>query len=192
MSIVLPVSEIRQYHYCPRVVYFHHFLPGAGKATAKMEFGREAQEDEERLEVRRVLDKYGMREGTRHFGMWLRSDRLGLSGKIDLLVENGEEAFVVDFKLTSGDPVRGHYLQVTAYSMLVEETRGWRCGVGFLFRIPDRKLFGFRIEPGMREEVRAAAEAMRQMVAREEFPIVNQNPNRCKDCEYQNFCGDVW
>jgi CRISPR-associated exonuclease Cas4 len=192
MALVLPVSELRQDLYCSRVVYFHHLLPGAGRATAKMNLGKEAHTEEQRKEVRRVLERYGMTEGNRHFGVWLRSEELGLSGKADMIVENGEEAFVIDFKLTSGEPVRGHYLQVTAYSMLVEACLGWRTGNGFLFRLADSKLFGFRIEEEMREQVRETAARMRSMVGNEEFPAVNVNRNRCTDCEYKNFCGDVW
>jgi CRISPR-associated exonuclease Cas4 len=189
---MMRVSDLRQDLYCSRVVYFHHLLPGAGRATAKMAMGKEGHAEEERREIRRVLDRYGMTEGERHFGMWLRSEELGLSGKADMVVENGEEAFVIDFKLTSGEPVEGHYLQVAAYSMLVEECKGWRTGNGFLFRLPDRRLFGFRIEEEIRERVREKARQLRAMVGREEFPEVNENRNRCTDCEYKNFCGDVW
>lgn len=192
MGLVLPVSDLRQDLYCSRVVYYHHLMPGAGRATAKMNLGKQTHGEEERKEIRRVLDRYGMTEGNRHFGVWLRSEELGLSGKADMIVENGEEAFVIDFKLTSGEPAEGHYLQVTAYSMLVEECMGWRTGNGFLFRLPDARLFGFRIEEGMRERVRRTAEQMRRMLEREEFPAVNPNRNRCTDCEYRNFCGDVW
>ncbi len=190
--MILPVSDLRQDLYCRRVVYFHHGMPGAGRPTGKMEMGKTAHEEEQRKEIRRVLDRYGMKEGNRHFGVWLRSEELGLSGKADMIVENGSEAFVIDFKLTSGEPAAGHYLQVSAYSMLVEECLGWRTGNAFLFRLPDSKLFGFRIEDEHREQVRRTARELRVMLNEDRFPAATEHRGRCTDCEYKNFCGDVW
>lgn len=36
---LLPVTELRQWTYCPRVVYYHLLMAGAGRATYKMEGG---------------------------------------------------------------------------------------------------------------------------------------------------------
>jgi hypothetical protein len=38
-------------------------------------------------------------EGTRKFHVWIISKRLGLSGKLDLLIDSPEGLFPVDFKM---------------------------------------------------------------------------------------------
>ena len=55
---LLPVTELRQWAYCPRVVYYHVTMPGAGRSTYKMQEGLRAQELIENLEMRRTLREY--------------------------------------------------------------------------------------------------------------------------------------
>src|ERR1051326_706220 len=57
----------------------------------------------------------------RHFGLWLFSKSLGLSGKLDLLLETGDACYPVDFKYTTGRPRHNHLVQLAGYSLLVGE-----------------------------------------------------------------------
>src|ERR1035441_8406425 len=100
---LLPVTELRQWAYCPRVVYYHQLMPGAGQMTYKMKEGLRAQEVVEGLEMRRTLREYGLEGAAREFGVWLSDERVGLTGKVDLLLRGERFAAVVDFKLTSGE-----------------------------------------------------------------------------------------
>src|ERR1700691_1223127 len=75
-----------------------------------------AQDMIERLELRRGLREYGWEGGDRRFGIWLAHEGLGLSGKLDLLLEREGEGAVVDFKLTSGERGDNHRMQLTGYA----------------------------------------------------------------------------
>src|ERR1700730_15546896 len=92
-----PVTELRQWAYCRRVVYYHQLMPGAGQSTYKMREGERAQELIENLEMRRTLREYGLAGAERQFGVRLNDERTGLSGKIDLLLKGEHFAAVVDF-----------------------------------------------------------------------------------------------
>ena len=109
---LLPVTELRQWSYCPRVVYYHLTMPGAGRMTYKMEEGLRAQELIESLEMRRTLREYGLADAERQFGVWLSDEEIGLSGKLDLLLRGEKTAAVVDFKLTSGEVGENHRMQL--------------------------------------------------------------------------------
>ncbi len=63
--IWLTVNDLKQYLYCPRVVYYYTVVPVDRKITYKMERGRLSQAELERLEVRRKLTKYGLTGGER-------------------------------------------------------------------------------------------------------------------------------
>src|SRR5437660_87239 len=119
MSTVI-VTDLKQWAYCPRIVYYRHVMPGVSKPTFKMEEARSAQELIERLELRRGLREYGMESARRRFGLWLTDETLGLAGKVDLVLETDDSAAIVDFKLTSGEPGDNHRLQLAGYAMLVE------------------------------------------------------------------------
>src|SRR5438094_1227131 len=98
----LRVTDLKQHAYCPRIPFYQHVMGFTGKPTYKMKRGRDAQAAIEALERRRKHREYGLAEGRRHFGSWLTSERLGLSGKLDLLIETEAACFPVDFKYTTG------------------------------------------------------------------------------------------
>jgi len=189
---LLPVTELRQWTYCPRVVYFHQVMPGAGVSTYKMHEGLRAQEMVESLEMRRTLREYGLEGAEREFGVWLQDEGLGLSGKLDLLLRGAGVASVVDFKLTSGEVGENHRMQLAGYAALVEAALGLKAGVTFVFRIPDNRVFPVEITEAMQGRVREIVAAVRQMKEREEMPEATLVRARCVECEYANYCGDVW
>ena len=83
---LIPVTDLKQWAYCQRVVYYHRVMPGVGKATFKMKEAVAAQDLVESLEMRRGLQAYGLVGAERLFGVWLSSAGLGLSGKTDLVL----------------------------------------------------------------------------------------------------------
>ena len=191
MSAVI-VTDLKQWAYCPRIVYYRQVMPGVGKPTFKMEEARNAQDLIERLELRRGLGEYGMDSAQRRFGLWLSDEKLGLAGKVDLVLETDRSAAVVDFKLSSGDPGENHRFQLAGYSMLVEASLKKPAEVGFLYRIPDNRLFAFPIGDGLRQKVRAAIQEVCDLRLRQVFPNPTPLRARCAECEYANYCSDIW
>ena len=159
----LRVSDIKQYQYCPRVVYYQYVLPVDRKVTYKMEKGKVAQEEIEELEARRKLGKYGLKEGKRTFNPWLNSRKLGLSGKLDLLIEANSERYPVDFKFTRGRPYKNHLYQLGGYALIIEDK--WE---------------------------KSVQKGIRMMITEERFPDPPSHRSKCVDCEYQNYCRDIW
>src|SRR6266571_3910119 len=153
---LIPVTDLKQWAYCARIVYYHRVMPAVGKPTYKMREAIAAQELIENLEMRRGLREYGLEGARRRFSVWLRDDRLGLSGKADLLLESSEEVAVVDFKLTSGEVGENHHMQLAGYCLLAEAACGVPARRGFVYRIPDNRLFAAEITREAREAVAAA------------------------------------
>lgn len=189
---LIPVVELRQWTYCPRVVYYQLMMPGAARSTYKMEEGLRAQELIENLEMRRTLREYGLAEADRQFGVWLNDKNLGLTGKVDLLLKRKETASVVDFKLTSSEVGENHRVQLAGYALLVEAALGLPVPMSFLYRIPDNRIFPLAIEESLRARVRQAVQNIRTMVETEELPAPTPVRARCVECEYAKYCGDVW
>jgi CRISPR-associated exonuclease Cas4 len=186
------VVELRQWVYCRRVVYYHLTMPGAGRSTYKMQEGLRAQELIEGLEMRRTLREYGLADAVREFGVWMTDEGVGLSGKLDLLLRGQGSAAVVDFKLTSGEVGENHRMQLAGYAVLVEAALGLRVENGFVYRIPDNRVFAVPVTKDMRVEVHDAVRRIREMREREEMPEATAVRGRCAECEYMNYCGDVW
>ena len=56
--MMLRVTDLKQWAYCRRIVYYQHRMPGVGKQTYKMGEGKAAQDMVEQLEMRRTLREY--------------------------------------------------------------------------------------------------------------------------------------
>jgi CRISPR-associated exonuclease Cas4 len=186
------IGDLRQWAYCPRVVFYHRFYAGAGAATAKMKIGLEAQGDIEGLEARRTLKKYGMEAAERVFNPWLADVSLGLQGRPDLVLHGAERVSIVDFKLTGDDVGENHRLQLGGYSLLAEAAYGLPAEMAFIYRLSDDAVLPVEIDSDLRRRVSDAASAIRLMAESEELPQATEVRKKCEDCEYANYCADVW
>ena len=75
------VSDIKQYFYCPRVVYHTYFTPVHRPTTHPMQLGAVEHEVLSVLERRRTLARYGLEAGSRKFHVSLHAPDLGLTGR---------------------------------------------------------------------------------------------------------------
>ncbi len=186
------VNDIKQYSYCPRIVFYQYSMPVEKKATWKMERGKIEEDEIDRLEKRRKLSGYKLAEGKRQFHVWLSSAQLGLTGKLDLLIDSPEGLFPVDFKLTTGGPRRNHVFQLCAYALLLEDCYQRQVNKGFVYLIPKNDAVIFDLTTELKAETMRVLTEIREMVEREQMPPPTPARTRCTDCEYRNFCGDIF
>lgn len=190
--IELRVTDLKQFAYCPRIPFYQYVMPVEKKTTFKMEEGKRAEVAIDRLEKRRSLREYRLAEGSRHFHLWLRSERLGLTGKLDLLVESPQGLFPIDFKYTTGRPQKNHLMQLCGYALLVEEAYQREVTQGFIYLIPKEEVVVLELTPAHKEETRQLLDEMRTMIQTELMPEPTAVRGRCEECEYRNYCGDVF
>jgi CRISPR-associated exonuclease Cas4 len=191
------VTDLKQYTYCPRIVYYHHCLPAVRPVTYKMEAGSEAGDLEEMRELRRSLRPYGLERGERHLDVALSSERWGLRGRADLVIDTDDnpsgarELIPVDFKLSPGRLGDNLRVQVLAYGVMLEETWGVPARRGFVYFIPARRAVEVPFTPELRARFEAALAVMRDIVERERMPPPVRARTRCEACEFRRFCNDV-
>lgn len=187
------MSDVKQYAYCPRVVYYSHLLPQRARPTTlKMAAGLDEHERQAALEDRRTLRAYGLDLGRRHFDVALSSPRLGLSGRLDLVIETQAEVVPVDFKASEGSIGLNHKYQLSAYALLAEEA--WRRPVrrGFVLLAPQKRAVEVRVTSNTRGWVHKALREIREMLQSERKPEPTRLRGRCRDCEFRRFCPEVW
>jgi CRISPR-associated exonuclease Cas4 len=187
------VTDLKQWVYCPRILYYYTCLPDIRPVTYKMEAGREAGQAEEVREARRSLKAYGLSKGRREFDVPVTSSRLGLRGKVDMVIwlEDAAERFIpVDYKLSKESSL--HFkLQLAAYGVLLEEMSGGTARRGFLYSIPLRKAEEVRLDRTIREKLLSSLDAMHRMLLRESMPEATRQRGKCVACEFRRFCNDV-
>jgi len=191
-KLMLRVNDLKQYEYCPRVVYYQYVMPADRKATFKMEHGKSAETRLDELESRRSLRRYRLPEGRRHFHVRLTSETLGLSGKLDLLIESSSDRYPVDFKETTGAVRANHLAQLAGYALLVEEAYQNPVSDGFLYLIPGNRIERIALTDHLKAQATAALDDIREMIVTQRVPEPTPIRTRCTDCEYRNYCGDVF
>lgn len=191
-SVEIRVNDLKQFAYCPRIVFYQYTMPVEHRATFKMEHGKSIEVRAEDLEKRRRLREYGLADGTRRFQVWMRSPRLGLSGRVDLLIETADGMFPVDFKDTTAPVRHNHRVQLCAYALLIEDTFRRPARVGFIYRVPRNDVTAVEMSPELRTETLQGIDGIRRLIRSERMPDATTVRSRCTDCEYRNYCGDVF
>lgn len=190
--VPLRVNDLKQYEYCPRIVFYNTVMPVDRKVTVKMERGKEEELRLDALEKRRNLRRYQLGSGQRHFHVWLDSGALGLSGKLDLLIVSEKGYFPVDFKYTRGRPHRNHVFQLAGYGLLVEENFRTQVGAGFIYLAPTQEVVTIELNKRLREKTLYMLGEIRSMISDGILPAPTPVRARCEDCEFRNYCGDIF
>lgn len=193
MSWYLTVTDLKQWAYCPRVVFFSYCMPRLRPMTFKMEAGLEAHEDEKARERRRTGQLYGLTEADRIENVRIQSDTLGLSALIDLVLRQEDQVWPVEYKLSRRTGIAGHFkLQLAAYGLLLEEAWSVRAPEGFLYSLVTRRAERVPLTTRLRNRVLSTVEEIREMVAEERLPPPTGKRARCVNCEFRRFCNDVF
>ncbi len=186
------VVDLKQYVYCPRILFYHVVLPGVRPLTYKMEAGIQAHITAEGREKRRSLKSYGLTTGERIFNVPLFSPELGLSGELDMLIETDAELIPVDYK-QSKKAGKHFKLQLLAYGRLLEQTHTSQKPIkrGFLYLIPSRTASEVRFTKPLRRQLDRALVALNDIARNQRIPKPTTQHGRCVDCEFRRFCNDI-
>lgn len=190
--IPLRVNDLKQFEYCPRVVFYNTVMPVERKTTVKMQRGKEEEFRLDALEKRRTLKRYELGTGERRFHVSLESRLLGLSGKLDLLIVGPKGYFPVDFKYTRGRPHRNHIMQLAGYGLLVEEAFQVRVETAFVYLAPIQHVVAVALTEQLKKQTLDRLAEIRAMIRDGILPPATPVRGRCNDCEFRNYCGDIF
>jgi CRISPR-associated exonuclease Cas4 len=186
------VTDVRQYLYCPRLLYFRFSQPLTHRLSFKMDEGVQMHQRAGELERRRSLRTYGLTDGKRRFGLELASQRLRVRGKLDMLIEREVESVPVEFKHARARGQTNHRYQLTLYALLAEELGVRPVRRGFLLYLLDNMAHEVVVTEGMRRYVTRTLAEMRAVASGERLPDGTRRLGRCRPCEYLRFCNDRW
>lgn len=176
----LDVSDVVQFLYCPRKIYFMK-IAGFRIIKPKMEEGKIEQERAiEKLE--KIAEKLG---GKLLKNLSLESERYGLKGVLDALIVS-DELLPVDVKLSKFNSVSYAWkMQMTAYSILVEEMFGRSVKRAYIFL--NGNLREITISPDDKRNLERILDQIWQVIEKETYPPVTKS-KKCGYCEMQKFC----
>ena len=196
-DFLFEVTDLKQYTYCPRIVFYRYCLPRIRPITFTMKEGILSHAEEDSREERRSLRHYNLTEGERTAHLSLQSTRLGLTGRIDLAIATpsrtapNAEGIVVEYKLTEQKAGAHFKLQLAAYALLLEEAWGLPVKRAYIYSISMRKAELVPIKPHLCHKVMQAIAHIKQIITSEIMPPPPASLRPCITCEFRRFCNDV-
>lgn len=189
-SDYLTPTDLKQYGYCPRVLFFERCWPDFRPRTYKMDAGLEAHENETRLAARRTLGKLGLEQGERRFDVRLCSERLRLDGIVDEIIVTPEAAYPVDYKLARQASPQYH-IQLATYALLIEDLWELPAPAGYIWLIGRRKAERVILDKALRDKAHTMLREIRLIVDQEYMPPPVRRRAKCRDCEFRRVCNDL-
>ncbi len=180
----IDVSDVVQFLYCPRKLYFIK-VAGFRIVRAKMEEGMRVQE-EVLKKLERIAEKM---KGRLLTNVMLESDRHGIVGRLDALILVKDLAYPIDVKFSKFSSVSYAWkMQLTAYSVLVEENFGFRVEKALIYLVSEKELLKeVLISQEDKKALLKILEEIRTLLESESYPKVLKS-KRCNYCEMAKFC----
>ncbi len=192
-QVLIPLAMLNAFVYCPRRFHYE-FVQGVMEDNEHVVHGRRRHA---RVDAP-ALSERPRREGeaihTR--SVWLTSEKLGITGKIDLVEERDGEVVPVEYK--KGRPPacdrcpEGYWendaIQLCAQALLLEACEDRAIGRGFLYFVTTRQRVEVTMSSAMRAKTLAAVEAARVLSNQDEIPQPLEDSPRCPACSLVTLC----
>ena len=192
-ELYVTLTDIKNWVYCPKIVYFSRVLKLKPFVVSVQEVGRRIH----REEILRILRRKGIGRWERNVyvlkekNVELYSKNLRLRGIVDLVVMNEYgEIFPVEVKYMRSCRGRvwlDHRYQLTAQALLLEEKYNRPVKRAYIYYYVDQKVLKIRITRRDKESLISIVEKILHMIENEEEPKVRTPKNRCT-----GGCGYAW
>jgi CRISPR-associated exonuclease Cas4 len=178
-EVDVPISAIEHYSYCPRQCALIH----VEQTFDENQFTIRGRNAHERVDSGEDRSTRGVR-GVRSIPLW--SERLGLSGKADLVEFRDGVPYPVEYKVGKR---RGAHadLQLCAQALCLEEMLGLDVPRGAVFHHAERRRYEVEFDAALRARTIEAVGAIRRQLRLQELPSA-PNDARCPNCSLLNAC----
>lgn len=184
-------SDIRQFVYCPRVIYFRYVMPLHFRQTYSMIKGTETEELQLLLTKRRSFQRWGLAQAELVCHPYWKSESLRLAGIPDAVLLAKNRVGVLEFKESPHGLTLGTELQLAVYTILAEELYPQR-DVLALFHNPwTGRTTLVNVNESLKNQVLAIRNSLDELVLGERLPEPTRQKGKCVDCEYRRSCSDV-
>jgi CRISP-associated protein Cas1 len=192
---LIPVRALNQVTYCPRL-YYLEYVEAVMPINEHVEDGifQHRRVDDPALQHR--SRKEGDALHTR--SVQISSERLGISGKLDLVEEKDRAVYPVEYKRGCGPPGdngRPPYwdndaVQLCAQALLLEEELGVPVPRGILYYIGSKSRVEVLLDDDLRTKTLQAIRSIRELSDRDTppEPLPSELRHRCFGCSLATVC----
>lgn len=183
-------SQIIQYNYCPRFIYFEYVLciPQYEDRHFKVNKGRNIHEIKQLQNKSYLRKRLGVVE--KFSEQYLTNDIL--RGQVDEVFKlNDGTAAPMDYKFAKWNDVvyKTYKTQLYCYAVLIEHNFKMPVKRGFLvYTRSKNKLVELEIKEKEKSETSRLANEILDIIKNNRFPVATKIKSRCLNCTYRNIC----
>lgn len=188
---MIPVNLIRQFHFCPRIVYYTLLTNIKPVYPKHVELGLKYHEIQEKLSKNRKFKKLKIDYQKIVLNKFLEDIELGIYGKVDLALISKEEVVPVEFKfIKSKKPSYSHILQLFGYGSLLKKHFNKKFERMAIIYSNNVKVFNIGATKKQMEDFLKTIDEIKKIVNIAVLPDSSASESKCLQCEYLNFCDD--
>ncbi len=192
----ISVTDIKQYIYCPRIVYFDRVLRAKPIFGSQQGDSKELHEDYVGKELRRKDAIYYSPEfvgAEKIMFTSLCSSTYGLQGNVDCIIKTASNEYIpVEYKNMNSDKGRvcmQHKYQLVGYALLIEDNFNIIVKRAFVDYILEGLILQFEITPTMKIFVKRVLGHIRRIIQDEELLPIRVAKYKCTGgCGHKQIC----
>jgi len=187
MVQLFTAGDIKNYAYCPVIIYITHTLGIREVETEYMAYGREKEVENTIIAAIKLTNAVEVKRRVN-----VKSKTLGLSGIVDyVLVTKTGELIPLDIKWSEApkSPKTNHVLQLAAYALMLEESLGAPVKMGLLYYITSKggRIYRIFITSELKRRLENTIKDMVNIIKK--GPInIKINKKKCISCNYKPYC----
>jgi CRISPR-associated protein Cas1 len=192
---LIPVRALNQVTYCQRL-YYLEYVESLMPVNEHVEDGLFQHRRVDDPELQQRSRKEGDALHTR--SVQISSERLGISGKLDLVEEKNGQMVPVEYKRGCGPSADNGLppfwdndaIQLCAQALLLEDEFGIAVPQGILYYIGSKSRVEVPLDEALRDKTRQAIQAIRELSRRDSppEPLPPELRHRCFGCSLATVC----
>lgn len=191
-QVMITPSEILEYLYCPRFIYFQNILKIAQYEERRYKVRKGRQVHEDRLKQNKEYLRKKIPVVRKESNVYLAHLQIGIRGIVDeiLYLKDGTLA-PVDYKYTPfrEKSFKTHTYQLIAYGMLIEKMYSKPVKKGYIFYIRNgSKPSEIQITDEYKRRLIVIKNKILELIHDERIPKKTKYLIRCRDCTYKHIC----
>lgn len=186
----LPIHLIRQYLFCPRVVYFLEVLSIPKGTPIWVKEGEDYHKKQEKLFKRRTLARFNLENAQFWQNVNLSHNDFNFYGICDALILSNTNIYPVELKLHGQKPTKAQKMQLIAYGILAEKIYNKKFDLGFISFEKSAKTVPIKIDEKLKNELLNIVEDIIKLIKSEKLPNSSAEDEKCTQCEFLNYCND--
>jgi CRISPR-associated exonuclease Cas4 len=176
-GVLLNAREIEEYFFCPLLFYYKNYLGMDAQKGFWADLGKKAQEEAEK-EIRSRYEVLGKE-------VELKSDKLGVAGKVDFVVRKGSEIMPLEVKFSGRlRPWWRH--SISLYAMLLEDSMKKPVKSGIVLVTRGMRFIEIKVGDEERRFVERSVEKCRRIMEGE-VPRAYRSRS-CENCDFRERC----